>query len=79
MVSPVYMGESRTELTRVGTNGPLNSSVSRTITLRQCYTALNEPATGCSSFVFLLHRRTLRGRHHRHLVGVLPAGDRDIV
>jgi hypothetical protein len=31
MVSPVYMGESRTELTRVGTNGPLDSSVSRTI------------------------------------------------
>jgi len=83
MVIPVYMGESRTELTRGHKRSTrLISFVSRTIRSgveTVCRMALNEPATGYSLCENLLYRRNQREKHHRCLAVVLLVGDRDIV
>jgi hypothetical protein len=82
MVIPVYMGESRTELTRVA------QTVRSTHQFREpyaqgwmaaSYKALKEPAIGCSSREDLLYRRNRPARHCLRLAAVYLVGDRDIV
>jgi len=82
MVIPVYMGESRTELTRLAqTVRPTHQfresyAQSR---IRASYEALKEPAIGCSLREDLLYLRNRRAMHCRRLAAVYLVGDRDIV
>jgi hypothetical protein len=77
---PVYMGESRTELTTVRST----LQVSRTIrseleTGGGVKKALREPAIACSLRENSLHRTNQpSGHYYRRLVGVSRVGDRDI-
>ena len=81
MVIPVYMGESRTELTR------LAQTVRSTHQFREpyaqrwkraSYEVLKEHAIACSLREDLLHRGNRRAMHCRRLAAVYRVGDRDI-
>ena len=78
---PVYMGESRTELTTVRSTHQFREPYAQSWNRQRQKKSLKEPAIACSLRENLLHRRNQRAGHYyyyRHLAGVSRLGDRDI-
>ena len=76
---PVYMGESRTELTTVRSTYQVSRTKRSELEPGGVQKALKEPAIACSLRENFLHRRNQwAGHYYRLLAGVSRVGDRDI-
>ena len=75
---PVYMGESRTELTTVRSTSQVSRTIRSEMEPAASKMVLKQPAIACSMNENLLHRRNQQaGHYYRRLAGVSRVGDRD--